>query len=111
MSATSASGRLAWRQAPAISSRMRARFEARDIVQASYGFSGGKWMGARVWPVVLLIGSNIFMTFAWYGHLKFKEVALWEVILVSWWFPFFDYCLRGPATRHLQQILKYRNRP
>jgi len=39
--------------------------------------SGGKWMGARVWPIVLLIGSNTFMTFAWYGHLKFKEVSLW----------------------------------
>ena len=37
-------------------------------------------MGVRVWPVLMLIGSNIFMTFAWYGHLKFKEVALWKVI-------------------------------
>ena len=37
-------------------------------------------MGARVWPVLLLIGSNTFMTFAWYGHLKFKGVALWKVI-------------------------------
>ena len=40
-------------------------------------------MGARVVPVLLLIGSNIFMTFAWYGHLKFREVPLWKVILVS----------------------------
>jgi hypothetical protein len=56
-------------------------------------------MGARVWPVVLLIGSNVFMTFAWYGHLKFKEVALWKVILVSWSIALFEYCLQVPANR------------
>jgi len=56
-------------------------------------------MGVRVWPIVLLIGSNIFMTFAWYGHLKFKEVALWKVILVSWSIALFEYCLQVPANR------------
>jgi uncharacterized protein (DUF486 family) len=56
-------------------------------------------MGARVLPVVLLIGSNIFMTFAWYGHLKFKEVALWKVILVSWLIALLEYCLQVPANR------------
>jgi uncharacterized protein (DUF486 family) len=56
-------------------------------------------MGARVWPVVLLIGSNAFMTFAWYGHLKFKGVALWKVIVVSWGIAFFEYCLQVPANR------------
>ncbi len=56
-------------------------------------------MGARVWPIVLLVGSNIFMTFAWYGHLKFKEVALWKVILVSWSIALFEYCLQVPANR------------
>ena len=56
-------------------------------------------MGARVWPVVLLIGSNIFMTFAWYGHLKFKGVALWKVVLVSWSIALFEYCLQVPANR------------
>src|ERR1019366_3840011 len=69
------------------------------MLEASYGFSGGLWMGARVWPVVLLIGSNAFMTFAWYGHLKFKEVVLWKVILVSWAIAFFEYCLQVPANR------------
>lgn len=39
------------------------------------------------------------MTFAWYGHLKFKEVALWKVILVSWGIAFFEYCLQVPANR------------
>ena len=52
-----------------------------------------------MWPIVLLIGSNIFMTFAWYGHLKFKGVALWKVILVSWSIALFEYCLQVPANR------------
>ena len=49
--------------------------------------------------IVLLILSNIFMTFAWYGHLKHTEVALWKVILVSWGIAFFEYCLMVPANR------------
>ena len=49
--------------------------------------------------VLLLIGSNIFMTIAWYGHLKFKEVPLWKVILVSWGIAFLEYCLQVPANR------------
>ena len=52
-----------------------------------------------VLPVVLLICSNIFMTFAWYGHLKFKSTSLWVVILVSWGIAFFEYCLAVPANR------------
>ncbi len=39
------------------------------------------------------------MTFAWYGHLKFKEVALWKVVLVSWGIAFFEYCFQVPANR------------
>ena len=49
--------------------------------------------------VALLIASNLFMTFAWYGHLRFKDVALWKVILVSWGIAFFEYCLQVPANR------------
>ena len=56
-------------------------------------------MGLRVWPVLLLIGSNIFMTIAWYGHHTFRDVALWKVILVSWSIAFFEYCLQVPANR------------
>src|SRR5258708_12961065 len=52
-----------------------------------------------MWTILLLIGSNIFMTFAWYGHLKFREVPLWKVILVSWSIAFFEYCLQVPANR------------
>ncbi len=49
--------------------------------------------------VALLLVSNVFMTFAWYGHLRFKEVALWKVVLVSWGIAFFEYCLAVPANR------------
>jgi uncharacterized protein len=51
-------------------------------------------------PIVLLIGSNVFMTTAWYWHLRFKEVPLWQVILISWGLAFFEYCLAVPANRY-----------
>lgn len=50
-------------------------------------------------PIVLLFISNIFMTFAWYGHLKFKSHTIWLVILVSWGIAFFEYCFQVPANR------------
>ena len=50
-------------------------------------------------PVVLLTISNIFMTFAWYGHLRFKNKALWIVILSSWGLAFFEYIFQVPANR------------
>ena len=50
-------------------------------------------------PVLLLTASNIFMTVAWYGHLRFKSAALWKVILVSWGIAFFEYILMVPANR------------
>jgi hypothetical protein len=49
--------------------------------------------------VLLLTMSNVFMTVAWYGHLKFKEVTLWKVVLISWGIAFFEYCLMVPANR------------
>jgi len=52
-----------------------------------------------MWTILLLIGSNIFMTFAWYGHLKYRDVPLWKVIVVSWSIAFFEYCLQVPANR------------
>lgn len=52
-----------------------------------------------MWTIVLLTLSNIFMTFAWYGHLKFRSSPLWIVILVSWGIAFFEYCLQVPANR------------
>jgi uncharacterized protein len=50
-------------------------------------------------PVLMLFASNIFMTFAWYGHLKFKEVSLPLVVLISWGIAFFEYWLAVPANR------------
>jgi len=46
-------------------------------------------------PILLLLGSNVFMTAAWYWHLRFKEVPLFTVILISWGLAFMEYCLAG----------------
>lgn len=50
-------------------------------------------------PILLLLGSNVFMTFAWYGHLRFKETWLVTVIVVSWLIAFVEYCMAVPANR------------
>jgi len=50
-------------------------------------------------PILLLLGSNIFMTLAWYGHLRFKEQPLMIVILVAWAIAFIEYCMAVPANR------------
>jgi len=47
----------------------------------------------------LLFASNVFMTAAWYGHLRFKTAPLWKAILFSWAIAFFEYCLQVPANR------------
>ncbi|MDX1980389.1 MAG: DMT family protein [Bryobacteraceae bacterium] len=52
-----------------------------------------------MWTVLLLIGSNIFMTLAWYGHLKHRSTLLWKVIAVSWLIALPEYCLQVPANR------------
>lgn len=49
--------------------------------------------------IILLTISNIFMTIAWYGHLKYRSEALWKVILASWGIAFFEYCFQVPANR------------
>jgi uncharacterized protein (DUF486 family) len=49
--------------------------------------------------ILFLIISNIFMTIAWYGHLKFKNEALWKVIIISWLIAFVEYCFQVPANR------------
>jgi len=49
--------------------------------------------------IVLLTISNIFMTFAWYGHLKYRQAPLFKVILVSWLIAFAEYCFQVPANR------------
>ena len=54
---------------------------------------------AMIAPILLLVASNIFMTFAWYGHLKVEHRPLWILVLVSWGIAFFEYCLAVPANR------------
>jgi len=54
---------------------------------------------ARYLPILLLLGSNIFMTFAWYGHLKYRSAPLLLAILASWGIAFFEYLLMVPANR------------
>ena len=49
--------------------------------------------------IVLLTISNVFMTIAWYGHLKFKTVPLWKAVLVSWLIALLEYCFQVPANR------------
>ena len=49
--------------------------------------------------IILLTISNVFMTIAWYGHLKFRSAPLWLVILISWGIAFFEYCFQVPANR------------
>ncbi len=54
---------------------------------------------ATLLPIALLVASNVFMTFAWYGHLAFKSKPLWVVILASWGIALFEYCFAVPANR------------
>ena len=54
---------------------------------------------AFLFPIVLLIGSNVFMTLAWYGHLRFKDTPLIVVIVASWGIAFVEYCMAVPANR------------
>jgi uncharacterized protein (DUF486 family) len=56
-------------------------------------------MSSYVLPILMLIGSNVFMTLAWYGHLRFKEAPLFLVIVVAWGIAFIEYCLAVPANR------------
>ncbi len=52
-----------------------------------------------MWTLFLLLLSNVFMTFAWYGHLHYKSTPLWKVILISWAIAFLEYCFMVPANR------------
>lgn len=62
-------------------------------------------INSRLTPILLLVASNVFMTFAWYGHLKYSKLEsgrilpLWQVILMSWGIAFFEYILMVPANR------------
>ncbi len=60
-----------------------------------------------MWTVVLLIVSNVFMTLAWYGHLKFPRWPLWTVVLASWLIAFLEYCFQVPANRLGQEQYRF----
>ena len=57
------------------------------------------WSSAKTLPILLLLASNVFMTFAWYGHLKFKASPLWLAVVASWGIAFVEYCFAVPANR------------
>lgn len=57
-----------------------------------------------VLPVLLLVASNVFMTFAWYGHLNYTSKPLWMAVMVSWGIAFFEYWLAVPANRIGYQV-------
>jgi uncharacterized protein len=69
------------------------------IPRAFFPSRGEQMVTAKVLPVVLLLASNVFMTFAWYGHLKFTDRPLWLVVIVSWMIAFVEYCFAVPANR------------
>jgi uncharacterized protein (DUF486 family) len=56
-------------------------------------------LSPKILPILLLIASNVFMTFAWYGHLKYKMFPLYVAVLASWSIAFFEYWLAVPANR------------
>lgn len=59
---------------------------------------------AYIVPIILLCCSNVFMTFAWYGQLRFPNTALWIVIPLSWGIAFFEYCFAVPANKYGHQV-------
>ena len=61
--------------------------------------SPGPFMSPHTAPILLLIASNVFMTFAWYGHLKFKTSPLWMAVMASWGIAFIEYWFAVPANR------------
>src|SRR4028118_339024 len=61
-------------------------------------------MSPFVSPILLLFASNVFMTFAWYGHLKFKSAPLWIAVLASWGIAFVEYWFAVPANRIGSQV-------
>jgi uncharacterized protein len=59
---------------------------------------------AYVLPIIMLVASNVFMTFAWYGHLNYTSKPLWMAVMVSWGIAFFEYWLAVPANRIGYQV-------
>ncbi|MEA2873093.1 MAG: uncharacterized protein QOH67_3069 [Hyphomicrobiales bacterium] len=75
------------------------RCTAKEKSMSGQSVSQSVLLSAYLRPILLLLGSNIFMTLAWYGHLRFKSAPLWGVILAAWGIAFVEYCLAVPANR------------
>ena len=69
-----------------------------------HGLSMALLLSPKIFPVLMLIASNVFMTFAWYGHLKFKAAPLYAAVVFSWLIAFFEYWLAVPANRVGHQV-------
>ncbi len=61
-------------------------------------------LSPKVLPIVMLLASNVFMTFAWYGHLKYAKSPIWIAVMASWGIAFFEYWLAVPANRIGHQV-------
>jgi len=61
-------------------------------------------LSPKILPILLLVASNVFMTFAWYGHLKFKTSPLWIAVMASWGIAFIEYWFAVPANRIGHQV-------
>lgn len=73
--------------------------------QLPFGIATARWRAVHLSTILLLLGSNLFMTYAWYGHLKdMRSLPLLIVILASWGIAFFEYCLQVPANRIGSQV-------
>jgi len=70
-----------------------------EAVATSPTSQRGDASNTKMWTIILLICSNIFMTIAWYGHLKYESQPLWKVIVISWSIAFLEYCFQVPANR------------
>jgi uncharacterized protein len=75
------------------------RLQKADAAEHGCGNLREKGFRRPMRTIALLTISNIFMTFAWYGHLKYRNVPLYKVILISWLIAFFEYCFQVPANR------------
>ena len=59
---------------------------------------------SMLFPILMLCASNVFMTFAWYGQLRFPGTPMWQLILAGWGIAFFEYCLAVPANHYGYQV-------
>ena len=81
------------KQFPKIAQRNRSKTSLKEITMAP------TFIPPNLLPILLLLGSNIFMTFAWYGHLRYKATPLIGAILASWGIALVEYCMAVPANR------------